>query len=939
MNIKFLLFSLLFITIISTFFGCSSRMQHQPISGPAPEITNIDLSLQIGFSEHELLGIWTATFNVESFEATVVPNRILNAHYNVRNRIPAPIIHLNSWNPVSEIVDVDVTIRNPYSLDAYDVRLIILTDSVGHTLANPDDWTELYDIPGGFPWNPFKAYAKSEPLRRFAAMTSHTENLLVRCPSGIFTVQFAVDASYPVNCEEPYEIRNFDQDILYQNVGASTEISIDVHDWQNDVSEVMINCPAIMGANDIYLENSVGNNWYGRISNVNGVSPGSYFATIYAKSSGSGILALVDRVRITVSEGSGIPSTPQLINILHNPIPMCRATYVKGDYIYAITSFTPSYNALYVIDSADYNNVSIVGKVRINDDLKYLNIAGDRAYVSSLSAVYIVDISNPSNPVILGSLSGYGGKTSSNNTTMCVIRNYIFTTVDVSDPQNPHEVGSLPNTYLISDFAVVDDFVFITQSGQPGHFLSVSISDPTNPIIVRDIPYSNGPVNGGMDFNDDNILVTSCNTQMPGYPHEYGISYLLFIDIETRSDPRIINQIIYMDVNSIFVIISNIEVSKDILYFDYEKAWEGDFYVLDISDPSDPLFLTSYEFGNDTNISIDGSRGAYGSRIDDFIVMNTSDPSNIEHYMPLENMNTICTEIENNFACVATEQPSALHIIDILDPLQPGLLGKVYLPDYYVTADMEIKGNYLYLVNGISTCSSMIVIVDISDPNNPQIVNSVSSIASHLDAIEIMNNIAFVGESGRGVVLYDISDPLNPVETSIIPHDNASDLACRNDYLFGTQQNQYMFVADISDPDNPQTIATMSDFKPSVLDIEGNILVTNDQNAAIVVLDISDPSSPDIMGSCTYNGYYIHDLDVQGGFAYFAIKGGTPPGVPGGSQVIDVTDPSNPHVMSQLITFGEAVGISVGDNMAYLTCIGRSISNHGGYGLQINKLW
>ncbi len=67
------------------------------------------------------------------------------------------------------------------------------------------------------------------------------EKYLIQLPSPphFEVLTFAVDASWPTNCLEPYAIENFSQeDILYDTPGMTAELKVDVLDWQDDVQEV-----------------------------------------------------------------------------------------------------------------------------------------------------------------------------------------------------------------------------------------------------------------------------------------------------------------------------------------------------------------------------------------------------------------------------------------------------------------------------------------------------------------------------------------------------------------------------------------------------------------------------------------------------------------------------------------------------------------------------
>jgi hypothetical protein len=277
----------------------------------SPDVTNDDnipsiLIENADISNHNLAGIWSFHLNPDFKEAEIVAKRDAEIHYNVTQIIPAPQITINGYDPATNILDVDVTITNPYPVDVYDVRLIIFTDSVGHKLVNDDGWTSLFDIPGGLPINPFKAYAKDILNRKFTGNTQHTENLQILLPGGNTNVTFGIDVSYPDNCEEPYKIGNFTQGILYDTVGSSTTCQVEVYDHQDNVNSVSLFCPTVTGTTLVSFNYTCSNIWELELINNSGASEGIHDGFLITRSVDSGILALYDNVEIIVTHQTNI---------------------------------------------------------------------------------------------------------------------------------------------------------------------------------------------------------------------------------------------------------------------------------------------------------------------------------------------------------------------------------------------------------------------------------------------------------------------------------------------------------------------------------------------------------------------------------------------------------------------------------------------------------
>jgi hypothetical protein len=299
-RITFILLMIALSLIITA--GCSKSMSNPAIPGNDNNPLNLPIVTNPGDdSPHQLLGVWTIEFDIENMTATITPYRESDVHYNIMPYVPFPSIVVNSWNPTTNILDVNVTINNPTAISVYDTRLITFTDAIGHKLMNDDSWTDLYDIAGGLPVNPFKAFGKSIALRKFAAQSQLMENCKFYMPYGNWNVQIAIDASFPANCSEPYELNGFTQGLLVDNSGASCQLDVNVLDWQNDVSSVVLYCPVITGGPVVSFTNMGSNHWNTTLYNTTGQLSGFYTGYLVAWSTGSGSQAIYKEVTINVT--------------------------------------------------------------------------------------------------------------------------------------------------------------------------------------------------------------------------------------------------------------------------------------------------------------------------------------------------------------------------------------------------------------------------------------------------------------------------------------------------------------------------------------------------------------------------------------------------------------------------------------------------------------
>lgn len=262
-------------------------------------------------SERMLWGVWDIHFDTENLTIDVVPLRDMQKHWDVTSMITPPAcddcmtLEVNSFDPVTRILEADVTLRNPFQINGYDVRGILYTNEYGHRLVNAEDWTALFDIPGGESLNPFRSFAKPAPKRLFNGGAEHTENYLVYIPQppNYGHITYAVTASWPGNCREPYCIEGFEQyQTLYDYESATAKSLVFVRDWQGDVDKVTLVAPEITGEPFTQFYYDGADMWRLTIENATAASAGDYTGRIIASSEGSGELALYDYVIITVTE-------------------------------------------------------------------------------------------------------------------------------------------------------------------------------------------------------------------------------------------------------------------------------------------------------------------------------------------------------------------------------------------------------------------------------------------------------------------------------------------------------------------------------------------------------------------------------------------------------------------------------------------------------------
>ncbi len=229
---------------------------------------------------------------------------------------------------------------------------------------------------------------------------------------------------------------------------------------------------------------------------------------------------------------------------------------------------------------------------------------------------------------------------------------------------------------------------------------------------------------------------------------------------------------------------------------------------------------------------------------------------------------------------------SGVHIVEVTDPENPALVASVTeVPGF----DVKVWRHYLYSVIGTNVGDGGIV--DISDPANPRVVGSFPS--SH--------NI-FISENGYlysacpGLTIYDLNpDPTKPQVVWTRPEGGCHDSAVIGTRLYDFAGGAGTNIYDVSDPTNPVLLGTAVGSSvvfhhSGWVSEDGDFLYICDEGARhpiadITVWDIRDASQPKFVSSFADSGAIVHNLIVRGGYAYTSYY-------TAGFRVFDLSDPS-----------------------------------------------
>jgi hypothetical protein len=328
---------------------------------------------------------------------------------------------------------------------------------------------------------------------------------------------------------------------------------------------------------------------------------------------------------------------------------------------------------------------------------------------------------------------------------------------------------------------------------------------------------------------------------------------LLILDISDPAHPT--------EVGSLNQLLRGYWVADMYVYYNYAYVAKGPdgLSIIDLSDVSHPEEITSYHTGGGVGaFTVAGNytlvdNGQFGG----ISIVNSKDPENLRMINFIPSSITVSDIIAlGNYAYIIGTSfdwsTGFLSILDITNPMNPTELALLDLGEWPVS--FQISDNFAYIIMHRGE-------LRIFDLTNPIQIEEVSSnqVLSWGGRILVSDNLAYIGGAYGGgwvqsiavLVIVDIHDPLNPVilDSLGINLGTINHLAISNNYLYvsgswhdpfeGMYGGNWFYIIDISDPSKPSIVDTL-DFRINDICISKNNLYLTTANG----LEIYDTKNP-----------------------------------------------------------------------------------------------
>jgi hypothetical protein len=558
----------------------------------------------------------------------------------------------------------------------------------------------------------------------------------------------------------------------------------------------------------------------------------------------------------------------------------CKAVSARGD-----TVFFAEGKGFKTVDYSEKDNPILKSQLILPySNISCIEIENKYAYLLAKTKLIIIDINDLSNPSLIGQYEINNGKSMVlKDEFLFLVYGYYegyhgdychggFIIFDVTDPVSINEIYHYKANYQMYDLAINDTTAYLTVKDSISIF---NIANPNLPIKVAQFefesyessiciagnfayvvdryfglnvfdiedPYQmntigNLDVNGDYVIHSNNYLFLSQYYKVSGYPDDIKV---VTIDVTTPSNPIQISEINLGD----FGFAKSLDYSNNYLYVSHGSSG---LYVIDVSSITDPKEITRYKTGYSHDIAINDNYAYLASGFDGVQIINISDEKNPflfgridlkDH--PTDRTNRV--SIENNILYIKVDRfhgdfVNSIFMIDISIPASPKILGSF---DTNLMMDIEVKNDTIYLTGIYDFC-----IIDVTNPENPILINTLAKGGGLGYDLVLYNNCAFIGDWHTGLRIIDISDPANLYELVNYDAYCAGHISVNQNYVYLIAQSKIeaeysLRVLDISNITSIKELGyiNLKSHAKGIAFKNGIVYVGDD----LRIIDVSDPEN------------------------------------------------------------------------------------------------
>lgn len=324
-----------------------------------------------------------------------------------------------------------------------------------------------------------------------------------------------------------------------------------------------------------------------------------------------------------------------------------------------------------------------------------------------------------------------------------------------------------------------------------------------------------------------------------------------------------------------------------------------------VSPVGTPSMLGSCDLtsGNFSEMSIVGDRAvlAGGARL---AIVDISDPSAPTELYSIGGFSYVTGfDIVDGYAYLADRSAGQVKVVDISPGSAPALVNTVAA---YNAGGVDIVGGNAYVAMGEG-----LQVLDVSTPGTPTVLAGPDNEYNGFKSVSVEGTACFLAANydngatwSDGLYVYDITDPISPVDTKTFVHEppGMDDLQVASGTAFVMNQGGFR-AYDVSTPTAPALVGEHRQVNGTEgFDYDGDLLYIGSQSygLGVQIVDVSEPGTPTPVGAIPVEEYFAA-IDASGTVAYMALSTSWPT-YTHEFWTVDVTDPAATSVLDSVET-------------------------------------
>jgi len=464
--------------------------------------------------------------------------------------------------------------------------------------------------------------------------------------------------------------------------------------------------------------------------------------------------------------------------VLINSLNLTHLDFSPVDYDYFddtlyIVGNQEDNSSLVIYDITDISSPVYVGNYTTPYESRgtKVKVDGSIAYIMTFCDFEIVNISTPTAPSLI-----FNQTLVQNNyyylrdmihvdDTIYILNATTLITFDVSNSSEISLVDIDDVHPILQDFVLKDDYLYITNY----YYNELIIYDT----ITKTNPQENSVFYFGGYSND-----VCVNNEIAYVANQENGTHIL--DVSDPTNPQLIGS--YGDGDSI----DFVEVSGTILY---AASLGVCLKLIDVSNPNNPILLSEYRSedrrANYYGLEVSKDKVFLGQGFAGLEIIDVTDSSNptllgayTDHYI-------YDIELMDNFVLAdASGGVEDLVILNTRDPTNIHMVSYLEFEDEYVS-EIAVEGSRAYLTCFDFSLGDSIKVVNIANPNNPKIIGSTRIDFGNILNIEVSGDYLYLASLHDGlVVLKNTFDRISYVGQSTDPDISGISIAIEKGYVY-----------------------------------------------------------------------------------------------------------------------------------------------------------